>query len=94
MKKVIGIVFAILMLVAIIVGCAPKMVVEAAPPGTPSMFVCVEEDAACSIVYHRDTKVMYAVSAGYYNAGTFTVLLNADGTPQVWGGAQAGGGGR
>lgn len=28
--------------------------------------------------------IMYAISDGYYNHGTFTVLLNPDGTPMLW----------
>ena len=49
-----------------------------------SMFVCIEETASFSVVYHKETKVMYAVSGGSYNYGTFTMLVNADGTPMVW----------
>ena len=49
-----------------------------------SMFVCVEEAALWKIVYHRETKVMYAVSYYLENCGNFTVLVNADGTPMVW----------
>lgn len=51
-----------------------------------SMFVIIEGSGMDSyrIVYHRDTKVMYAVSAGGYNAGNFTVLLNSDGSPMLW----------
>lgn len=49
-----------------------------------SMFVEVEATSKWTIVYHRDTRVMYAVSAGYYNCGTFTLLVNADGTPMIY----------
>lgn len=51
-----------------------------------SMFIIVEGSGAdCyRIVYHRDTKVMYAISCGGYNAGNFTVLLNPDGSPMLW----------
>nr|DAZ14933.1 MAG TPA: Lysis protein [Caudoviricetes sp.] len=52
---------------------------------TGSMFELVERGgSAYAIVYHRETKVMYAVSIGYNNAGTFTVMLNADGSPLLW----------
>ena len=51
-----------------------------------SMFIEVERGAIWRIVYHRDTKVMYAVSIGGYNGGNFTPLVNADGTPMVYGG--------
>ena len=53
-----------------------------------SMFILVEEGKTYNIVYHRDTKVMYAVSDGDYNRGTFTVMLNADGTPMLWEGTK------
>lgn len=36
------------------------------------------------IVYHKDTKVMYAVSAGPYNCGNFTLLVNPDGSPMLY----------
>lgn len=50
----------------------------------PSMFVCVEQSSIYKVVYHKDTKVMYAISDGSYNHGTFTLLVNADGTPMTY----------
>lgn len=49
-----------------------------------SMFIELEVGSSYKVVYHKDTKVMYAISCGYYNCGTFTVMLNADGTPMVY----------
>ena len=49
-----------------------------------SMFVTVEKYNMWKVVYHKDTKVMYAVSDGSYNHGTFTLLVNADGSPMLW----------
>lgn len=52
-----------------------------------SMFVCCERSSATkpyTIVYHKNTKVMYAVSTGGYNSGTFTLLVNPDGSPMIW----------
>ena len=46
-----------------------------------SMFIKLEETYEWRVVYHKDTKVMYAVSIGQYNNGNFTLLVNADGTP-------------
>ena len=51
-----------------------------------SMFVTVETTLTWSVVYHKTTKVMYVVSNGTYNYGNFTVLVNADGTPMIYGG--------
>lgn len=49
-----------------------------------SMFVMVEQTNTWRVVYHKETKVMYAVSLGSYNCGTFTLLVNADGSPMLW----------
>lgn len=46
-----------------------------------SMFVMVEFWGDWCVVCHRDTKVMYVVGR---NSGTFTMLVNADGTPLLW----------
>ena len=49
-----------------------------------SMFVEIEQTGMWEIVYHKETKVMYVVSCGAYNAGTFTLLVDADGKPMLW----------
>ena len=50
------------------------------PPPKVSMFVVIEMGMTWMVVYHRATKVMYAVS----HSGVFTPLLNSDGTPQKY----------
>ena len=50
----------------------------------PSMFVQVEYGDTYRVVYHKDTKVMYAISCSGYNMGNFTVMLDADGTPMLY----------
>ena len=49
-----------------------------------SMFVKVEQTDAWCVVYNKYTRVMYAVSAGTYNRGSFVLLVNDDGTPMLW----------
>lgn len=49
-----------------------------------SMFVVVENALSWDVVYHRETGVMYAVSHGYYNSGTFTLMVDRDGKPLIW----------
>lgn len=49
-----------------------------------SEFVIVEITNSWRVVYHKKTKVMYVVSDGTYNRGTFTLLVNSDGTPMLW----------
>lgn len=51
---------------------------------TSSMFVVIEEALSWRIVYHKETKVMYAVSAGNYNFGTFTLLVDEEGKPLLY----------
>ena len=47
-------------------------------------FILVDADYHCWVVYHKDTKVMYVVSRAPNNIGTYTLLVNTDGTPMVW----------
>ena len=36
------------------------------------------------VVYQKGTKVMYVVSHGPYSYGSFTMLVNPDGTPMLY----------
>lgn len=85
MKKLVCIVAVVCTLLC---GCSKKSVpVDAESYDEESMFVICESSAFNStwnIVYHKDTKVMYAVSRGGYNSGTFTLLVNPDGSPMLW----------
>lgn len=49
-----------------------------------SSFVCVETTSINKIVYHKETKVMYAISTGRNNKGVFTMLVDEDGNPMIW----------
>jgi hypothetical protein len=72
-----------IVLVLTLTGCG-KSVERVSTFESRSMFVEIEKAQSWVIVYHRDTRVMYAISYGVSNVGTFTVLLNADGTPMVY----------
>lgn len=37
-----------------------------------------------NIVYQNETKVMYIKSTGYYNRGSFTVLVDENGKPMLY----------
>lgn len=86
MKKI----FIILAMVAAmslgLVGCdyAAMESEEEDYSNVPSMFIKVEDGDNYRVVYHKDTKVMYAVSYSSYNRGNFTVMLDADGTPMLY----------
>ena len=83
-KKILCLVIAI-MLMLTCVGCG-SATMEKETTSNSSMFVIIEGgvETYYQIVYHRDTKVMYAVSRGSYNQGTFTVMLDADCIPLLW----------
>lgn len=84
MKKLISITLVTIILATILIGCAKNTTESVVVENTPSMFVEVEQAGSWRVVYHKDTKVMYAVSFGSYNLGTFTMLVNPDGTPMLW----------
>ena len=89
MKKILLAIILILCLA--LCSCGPVMQTHEQVSGNSdemhSMFILLEKNDGIGylIVYHKDTKVMYAISCGYYNKGTFTVMLNPDGTPMIYG---------
>lgn len=83
-KRILSVVLAIMMMVCL-VGCGS--VVHTEGDDDPSMFVCIETTDYWMVVYHKETKVMYAVNKNIFNnAGcrVFSPLYNADGTLQVY----------
>lgn len=74
--------------IMVLSGCGDKVPVDKKyETETISMFVEVERTFNWTVVYHKDTKVMYAVSyvgEGVKGNGSFTLLVNADGTPMTW----------
>lgn len=69
-------------------GCALNETASEVDTDNPaqSMFVEVERTTTWRVVYHKDTRVMYVVSYGTYNCGTFTLLVDADGRPLIYNG--------
>lgn len=83
-RKIVAALLSVLLLICLTAcsgGIAKVQNVNSSPA---SMFVKLEQTSEWCIVYHRDTKVMYAVSYGNYNSGTFTLLVNADGSPMLY----------
>lgn len=80
-------VIAMIVMLLLSVGCAR---VENAEAKETSRFVQVEIATSWRIVADKETGVMYAVSCGVYNNGTFTLLVNADGNPLIYKGGQHG----
>lgn len=80
-KRIIGLLLGIIMITSM-AGCGAE--VEEVGPDTKSMFALVEEAYLWKVVYHKDTKIMYAVSDGDYNHGTFTLLVDENGNPLLY----------
>ena len=78
MKKLI----AILMLAVMLVGNESD--VRDGEKSSQKRFVLVEDDWPYEIMVDRETRVMYAVSNGAYNHGTFTVMVDESGKPLIW----------
>lgn len=49
-----------------------------------SLFEVIQVTDTYFIVYHLDSKVMYSVSRGRYNSGTFTLLVDSNGMPLLY----------
>ena len=82
MKKFIAIVFIALMILTM-TACTTKRTSEAVK-GETSRMIEIESTASYYIVYDKYTKVMYAISDGAYNYGTFTLLVDANGNPLLY----------
>ena len=91
--KLVHIALMILLIAAMLLslqGCAThkvQSVEDTAPPEQEqpsSMFVEVESTNMWCVMYHKDTKVMYAVSHSGYNCGNFTLLVDATGNPLLY----------
>lgn len=85
MKGTLCIILLVLMMT--LCGCGASQVPEK-PLVNNSMFIVVEEGRYYKVAYHKSNKVMYVISWGYNNTGSFTVMLNADGTPMLWEGEE------
>lgn len=71
------------LLLTLMTGCA-KVESAKTEPVNVSMFQEVEHTATWRVVADRETGVMYAVSCGLYNSGTFTLLVDAEGKPLIY----------
>jgi hypothetical protein len=84
MKRIVALIALLLL-----VGCSKVEKAEKTEPVNVSRFMTVEDTWQWRIVADRQTGVMYAVSLGTYNIGTFTLLVDADGKPLIYdGGAE------
>ena len=75
-----------MIIMALITGCAK--VESANKKEEISRFVVIEKTPCWMVVADKETGVMYTVSWGTYNCGTFTLLVDADGNPLIHKGGQ------
>ena len=89
MKKIFVIILLIIV-VLLTAGCSYSTVMkeeDISDGGDKfSMFVEVESGPNWNVYYDRETLCMYVMSTGSSNFGTFTLLVNSDGTPKLWDG--------
>lgn len=90
MKRVICFLLALLLLVCLTACGEPDNGSDTPKPGVSTQFIVVESAGNWDVVYDSHTGVMYTISRGGYNQGTFTLLVNADGTPRVYSGFDMG----
>ena len=83
MKKTFA-VLATLMLSVTLMGCSANPAERTYTDDVPSRFVIIEQSDLWAVAVDQETKVMYAVSAGSYNYGNFTMLVDSDGTPLLY----------
>ena len=82
-KKILCLILTLIILLTC-AGCKNSIQPLDEPTQTNSIFIKVEDGVnngyQYSVVYHKDTKVMYTVS--YHTV--FTVMLDADGKPLLY----------
>lgn len=81
---VTGFVVAIALVCLVACAAQPVAAVYSESDSLQTQFVEVGSAEHYKVVYNSATRVMYTVSNGRYNGGTFTLLVNEDGTPMIW----------
>lgn len=77
---------AIITATLLIAGCSDTANVSAGQDDKNDTMMVVEKELEYAIYVDKDTKVMYLKGIG--GGGTFTVMLNAGGTPKIWQGEE------
>lgn len=85
MNNITIILLALIILMMPLIACAPNNNEDEIQTGESSRMVIIERTATYDIAYDRYTKVMYAISQSGHNCGNFTLLVDADGNPLLYG---------
>lgn len=84
MSKKVIMTFIIMILCVCFTACGNSASVSTATNTNESMFIKIEEGPYWTVLYHKETKVMYAVSHSGYNMGNFTVMVDKTGLPMIY----------
>ena len=77
--KIILIILVLTSMLFILAGCTSQSNAE-----SERQFEYVSTEFDFKVIYHKKTKIMYAVSSGYYTYGNLTVLVDAEGKPLLY----------
>lgn len=75
--KNIKIILISIVIMFCLTGCTSSIAEE-------SRFIKINSEETFDIYYDKKTKVEYAVSNGYYNFGTVTLLVDSEGKPLLY----------
>lgn len=88
MRKLITLIAAVLMIASMLTACgensAENPATDDESPFQEPVFVTIEEHWGYSLLYCKETGVMYWMSQGSYNVGVLTLLVNPDGSPMIY----------
>lgn len=84
MCKRASMLFIIIIFCVCLTACGNSVPMSKTTNTNESMFVEIEEGPYWTVVYHKETKVMYAVSHSGYNMGNFTVMVDKTGLPMIY----------
>lgn len=75
---------AILLIALMLTGCGSSSMSGVTGKANSARFVKVIDNTQFDVYVDTETDVMYAVSAGAYNNGTVTLLVDKEGKPLIW----------
>lgn len=79
----------VLLIIILLCSCSTPMQELGDQTKEPTTFMVAERYEDFRILVDTRTGVMYAESYALYNQGTFTLLVNADGSPRLYPGFDA-----
>lgn len=87
--KIVTLLLLIFLIVALLCSCSTPMQELGDQTKKPTTFMVAERYEDFRILVDTRTGVMYVESYSPYNHGSFTLLVNADGSPRLYPGFDA-----